>query len=208
MITLAFSKGRILRETLSIFKKAGYNFNTLLDDERKLKFEFKDLGFIVMLLKPFDVPVYVERGCADFGVVGKDVIMERKSDVLMLLDMNIGKCRISVAKPKTKIYEEKNRIKVGTKFTNIAKNFYENKGINADIIKLEGSVELAPLMGISDVIVDIVSSGETLRKNGLEEVEKICDISSYLIGNRNFFKANFQQAIKIINTIKEVVNGN
>jgi ATP phosphoribosyltransferase len=208
MVTLAFSKGRILKETLYIFKKAGYNFISLLDDERKLKFEFKDLGFIVMLLKPFDVPVYVERGSADFGVVGKDVLMERKSDVLMLLDMNIGKCRISVAKPKSKAYQERNRIKVGTKFTNIAKTFFGNKGINADIIKLEGSVELAPLMGISDVIVDIVSSGETLRKNGLEEVEKICDISSYLIANRNFFKTNFEQAIKIINTLREVVNGN
>lgn len=205
MISIALPKGRILKEVLPLFKKAGYDFSEILHDERKLKFELSQKGFIVMLLKPFDVPVYVERGSADIGVVGMDVLLERNSDVLNLLDLKLGICRVSVAKPKVKYFNWENGLRVGTKFPNISKKYFECKGINVDTIKLEGSVELAPITGISDVIVDIVSSGETLRKNGLEEIEKICDISSYLIMNRTFFKTRFTEACILVQKIKGAV---
>jgi len=205
MISIALPKGRILKEVLPVFKKAGYDFSEILNDDRRLKFEFVEKGFMVMLLKPFDVPVYVERGSADIGVVGLDVLLERNTDILSIIDLKLGICRISVAKPKEKVYELKNGLKVGTKFIKISKNFFESKGINVDLIKLEGSVELAPITKISDVIVDIVSSGETLKKNGLEEVEKIKDISSYLVMNRTFFKTRFKEACKFVNKIKKVV---
>jgi len=205
MISIALPKGRILKEVLPLFKKAGYDFSEILHDERKLKFELIQKGFIVMLLKPFDVPVYVERGSADIGVVGMDVLLERNSDVLNLLDLKLGICRVSVAKPKVKHFNWENGLRVGTKFPNISKKYFECKGINVDTIKLEGSVELAPITGISDVIVDIVSSGETLRKNGLEEIEKICDISSYLIMNRTFFKTRFTEACILVQKIKGAV---
>lgn len=205
MISIALPKGRILKEVLPLFKKAGYDFSEILHDERKLKFELSQKGFIVMLLKPFDVPVYVERGSADIGVVGMDVLLERNSDVLNLLDLKLGICRVSVAKPKVKHFNWENGLRVGTKFPNISKKYFECKGINVDTIKLEGSVELAPITGISDVIVDIVSSGETLRKNGLEEIEKICDISSYLIMNRTFFKTRFTEACILVQKIKGAV---
>ncbi|MCX7770098.1 MAG: ATP phosphoribosyltransferase [Proteobacteria bacterium] len=205
MIKVALPKGRILKEVLPLFEKAGYDFSEVLKDDRKLKFEMPDKGFVLILLKPFDVPVYVERGNADIGVVGLDVLMERNTDILNILDLKLGLCRISVAKPKNRFFELKMGLKVGTKFIKIAKDYFEKKGLNIDVIKLEGSVELAPLMGLSDLIVDIVSSGETLRKNGLEEVEKICDISSYLIMNRTFFKTRYKEATKFINKIKKVV---
>ncbi len=205
MVSIALPKGRILKEVLPLFKKAGYDFLEILHDDRKLKFEFNQKGFIVMLLKPFDVPVYVERGSADIGVVGLDILLERNSDVLNLLDLKLGICRVSVAKPKTKHFNWENGLRVATKFTNISKKYFEFKGINVDIIKLEGSVELAPITEISDVIVDIVSSGETLRKNGLEEIEKICDISSYLIMNRTFFKTRFKEACEVVQNIRGVI---
>lgn len=205
MISIALPKGRILKEVLPLFKKAGYDFSEILHDERKLKFELSQKGFIVMLLKPFDVPVYVERGSADIGVVGMDVLLERNSDVLNLLDLKLGICRVSVAKPKVKHFNWENGLRVGTKFPNITKKYFECKGINVDTINLEGSVELAPITEISDVIVDIVSSGETLRKNGLEEIEKICDISSYLIMNRTFFKTRFTEACILVQKIKGAI---
>lgn len=206
MISIALPKGRILKEVLPVFRASGFDFYEIMNDDRRLKFEFKDKGLMIMLLKPFDVPVYVERGSADIGVVGLDVLLERNCDVLSLLDLKLGICRVSVAKPKNKAVHWKNGLKVGTKFTTIAKRYFEGKGINIDLIKLEGSVELAPLTEVSDVIVDIVSSGETLRKNGLEEIEKICDISSYLIMNRTFFKTRFKEASHLIQRIKGVIN--
>lgn len=205
MISIALPKGRILKEVFPLFKIAGFDFSEIINDDRKLKFEFIDKGFMIMLLKPFDVPIYVERGSVDIGVVGLDVLLERNSDVLSVLDLKLGICRISVAKPKGKTIFWKNGLRVGTKFPIISKKFFEKKGINIDVIKLEGSVELAPITDVSDVIVDIVSSGETLRKNGLEEIEKICDISSYLIMNRTFFKTRFKEASQLIQKLKGVI---
>ncbi len=203
MITVALSKGRILKEEVALFRSAGLDISEVLKDDRSLMFPFPELSVNVMLLKPFDVPVYVEKGAADMGIVGKDVILEERCEVFSLLDLGIGKCRISVAKPKKGAESKDSKLRVGTKFPQIAKSFYEKKGINVDIIKLYGSIELAPLTGITDCIVDIVSTGETLRKNGLEEVEKICDISSYLIANRTSFKTKFPLMKKIVEELKK-----
>lgn len=205
MITIALSKGRILKEELSLFYNIGFDFSPIQKDDRKLFFDFPKEGFRIMLLKPFDIPVYVERGSADIGIVGKDVIMELCSDVLQILDLGIGKCRISLAgkSKKTNVFSKK--IKVGTKFPTIAKAFFNSLGKNVELIKLEGSIELAPLTGVTDFIVDIVSSGETLRKNGLIEIEKICDISSYLIANRTSFKIYFDEVNNLIKKLMKVV---
>lgn len=207
MITIALSKGRILKEEVALFKDANIDISDVLKDERRLLFTFPELNINVMLLKPFDVPVYVEKGAADLGIVGRDVVLEEKREVFSLLDLGIGKCRISVARPKKRFVSTEGKLRVGTKFPEITKSYYETNDMNVDIIKLYGSIELAPLTGITDCIVDIVSSGETLRKNGLEEVEKICDISSYLIGNRTSFKTKFNEVKRIIQGLKNVTGG-
>ncbi|GAB4432129.1 MAG: ATP phosphoribosyltransferase [bacterium] len=203
MVTIALSKGRILKEETAILKAAGIDISDVMKDDRKLLFDFPEIGVKIMLLKPFDVPVYVEKGAADLGIVGRDVILEEQCEVFSILDLGIGRCRISVAKPKAKAVVEGSKLRVGTKFPEITRSFYECKGMNVEIIKLYGSIELAPLTGITDCIVDIVSSGETLRKNGLEETEKICDISSYLIANRTSFKTKFSEIKKIVEGIKK-----
>lgn len=207
MVTIALSKGRILKEEVALFKDAKIDISDVLKDDRRLLFTFTELKINVMLLKPFDVPVYVEKGAADLGIVGRDVILEENREVFSLLDLGIGKCRISIAKPKKILQSVEGKLRVGTKFPEITKNYYESKGMNVDIIKLYGSIELAPLTGITDCIVDIVSSGETLRKNGLEEVEKICDISSYLIANRTSFKTKFNEVKRIIQGLQKVTGG-
>lgn len=196
MITIALSKGRILKEELFLLKSAGYDLDDVLKDERKLLFQFPNYNLSVILLKPFDVPVYVEKGSADLGMVGLDVIEEEGTDVLKLIDLKMGICRIVVAKPKKNIDIVPDKVRVGTKFPNITKSFYEKKELNIEIIKLYGSIELAPIVGISDYIVDIVSSGETLRKNGLIEVEEVLKVSSYLIGNKISFKTKFNEIKK------------
>ncbi|MCX7991386.1 MAG: ATP phosphoribosyltransferase [Proteobacteria bacterium] len=207
MITIALSKGRILKEELLLLKKAGYHLDDILKDERRLLFNFPQYEINVMLLKPFDVPIYVEKGSADLGMVGLDVIEEEKKDVLKLFELKMGICKIVVAKPKKTINNVNNpeKIKIGTKFPNITKEFYVKKGVDVEIIKLYGSIELAPIVGISDYIVDIVSSGETLRKNGLVEVEDVLKVSSYLIGNKVSFKTKFDKIKKIIDNIRKNV---
>ncbi len=205
MITIALPKGRLAQQTVELLKKVSLVDIDISDESRKLVMEDDKSSLRFLMVKPFDVPTYVEYGVADIGVVGMDVLLERNSDVLNLLDLKLGICRVSVAKPKVKHFNWENGLRVGTKFPNISKKYFECKGINVDTIKLEGSVELAPITGISDVIVDIVSSGETLRKNGLEEIEKICDISSYLIMNRTFFKTRFTEACILVQKIKGAV---
>ncbi len=205
MITIALSKGRILKEELALLRNAGYELDEILRDDRKLFFEFPEFNLNIMLLKPFDVPIYVEKGSADLGMVGLDVIYEEDRDILRLIDLNMGLCRMVVAKPKKNSRPVGDKVRVGTKFPNIAKAFYDRKGINVEIIKLYGSIELAPIVGLSDYIVDIVSSGETLRKNGLYEVEEVIRVSSYLIGNRVSFKTKFQDIKEVIERLKKAV---
>ena len=198
-MTIALPKGRVAEGVLEVFSKI---FNEEFKfSNRKLILEKK--GFKFLNVRNWDVATYVEKQAADIGVVGLDVITEKNSDVLELLDLNIGKCRVSVAGIKGVDYSNKTQIKVATKLENIAKSYFNSKGIPAKIIKLNGSIELAPLVGLSDVIVDIVETGNTLRENGLEEKEVIMYSSVRLIANKNSFILKKEKILDIVEKFKE-----
>ncbi|MEO1958019.1 MAG: ATP phosphoribosyltransferase [Nautiliaceae bacterium] len=198
---IALPKGRIADEVLGIFKRI---FNEDFKFENR-KLILKKAGFTFLNVRNWDVATYVERQAADIGVVGLDVITELRSDVLELLDLGFGKCRISVGGIKgDDSYKKKSEIVVATKLQNIAKEYFSKKGIPTQIIKLNGSIELAPLVGLSDVIVDIVETGNTLRENGLEEKEVIMHSSARLIANKNSFLLKKPQILKLIERIREV----
>lgn len=191
-LTIALPKGRILKETYKLFKAAGFDFSDLLHDDRKLLYEDPDTKLRFMILRNQDVPTYVEYGAADMGIAGKDVLIEQAKDLYEPLDLGIGACRMVVAEPQELKAHDNPRhwtnIRVATKYPSITKKHFLNKGIQAEIIKLYGSIELAPLLGLSERIVDLVQTGETLRKNGLVEVETIMQVSSKLVCNRASLK--------------------
>jgi len=198
-LTIALPKGRIADEVLGIFKKI---FNEDFEFENR-KLILKKAGFTFLNVRNWDVAVYVENQAADIGVVGFDVLSELESDVLELMDLGLGKCRVSVAGIKgNESYKDKTEIVVASKLQNIAKKYFSKKGIPASIIKLNGSIELAPLVGLSDVIVDIVETGSTLRENGLEEKETIMTSSARLIANKNSFIEKKEEIIEILERIK------
>lgn len=181
-LTIAMPKGRIFEEAYQLFIDAGFNLPAEISDSRKLIVEAPDERIQFILAKPMDVPVYVEHGVADIGIAGKDVLLEQHRDVHELLDLHISKCYIATAGlPNTVMNEIAPR--VATKYPAIATNFYKEKGEQVEIIELNGSIELAPMIGLADRIVDIVSTGQTLKENGLVEYEKIVDISSRIIVN-------------------------
>ena len=184
MIKIALPKGRLGDRAYSIFKKAGWYCPEMEEENRKLIFTNKEQDIQFFWSKPGDVGTYVERGAADIGVVGKDILQEDDTDVYELLDLGIGKCYMAVASMKGKDLDEPEILRVATKYPETAKRFFQSKGRDIDIIKLNGSIELAPLLGLSDVIVDIVETGTTLKENGLKEREKIADISARLIANK------------------------
>ena len=181
-LTIAMPKGRIFEEAYKLFVAAGFDLPKEINDSRKLIVEAPGERIQFILAKPMDVPVYVEHGVADIGIAGKDVLLEQQRDVHELLDLQISNCYIATAGlPNTKMNEIAPR--VATKYPTIATNFYKEKGEQVEIIELNGSIELAPMIGLADRIVDIVSTGQTLKENGLVEYEKIVDISSRLIVN-------------------------
>ncbi len=198
---IALPKGRIADEVLGIFKR-------IFDEDFKFenrKLILKKAGFTFLNVRNWDVATYVERQAADIGVVGLDVITELRSDVLELLDLGLGKCRISVGGIKGDDgYKKKSEIVVATKLQNITKEYFSKKGIPTQIIKLNGSIELAPLVGLSDVIVDIVETGNTLKENGLEEKEVIMHSSARLIANKNSFLLKKPQILELVDRIREV----
>ncbi len=199
-MTVALPKGRIANEVLAIFKKI---FNEDFEFESR-KLILKKAGFTFLNVRNWDVATYVEKQAADIGVVGFDVITELRSDVLELLDLGLGKCRISVGGIKgDESYKKKSEIVVASKLKNIAKEYFSKKGIPAQIIKLNGSIELAPLVGLSDVIVDIVETGSTLKENGLEEKEVIMHSSARLIANKNSFLTKKPQILELVERIRE-----
>jgi len=203
-MTIALPKGRIAQEVLDIFKKI---FDEDFEFENR-KLILKKAGFTFLNVRNWDVATYVEKQAADVGVVGLDVISELNSDVLELLDLGLGKCRVSVAGIKNDdSYKNKTQIKVASKLVNIAKNYFSKKGIPTEIIKLNGSVELAPLVGLSDVIVDIVETGGTLRENGMEEKEIIMYSSARLIANKNSFILKKDKILDLTQKIERVLNG-
>ena len=187
IINIALPKGRLGEKVYSMFENAGFDCPAIKETNRKLIFENKQKGLRFFWVKPSDVAIYVERGAADIGVAGKDILLEYCPDVYELLDLNIGKCRMAVAAKNDFCDDNSRTLKVATKFSNIAKNYYAGKCRDIDIIHLNGSIEIAPILGLSDVIVDIVETGKTLKENNLEPFETIVPISARLISNKASF---------------------
>lgn len=187
MMTIALPKGRMGDKVYSLFEKIGYGCREMKEDNRKLVFtsENRSVGFV--LVKPSDVAVYVERGAADIGVVGKDVLLETQPDVYEILDLGVGKCRIAVAGKTDGTFDPSLPLKVATKYPNITKKYYDSIGRQIDIIELHGSIELAPILGMSDVIVDIVETGATLRENNLDVIDVIGESSARLIAGKSAY---------------------
>ena len=184
MVNIALPKGRLGEGVYALFEKAGYGCPAIREKNRKLIFENTDAGVSYFWVKPSDVAIYVERGAADLGVAGKDMLLEYKPDVYELLDLNMGRCRMCVAAPEGFAPDDRRTLRVATKFGRIARAHYAKKGRDIDIIHLNGSIEIAPIIGLSDVIVDIVETGTTLRENHLEVLETIVPLSARLIANR------------------------
>ena len=183
MLNIALPKGRLGEKAYQMLKNSGYECPTIEDPGRKLIFENREAGVRYFWVKPSDVAIYVERGAADLGIVGKDILLEYDPDVYELLDLNMGRCRMAVAGPKDFRDPVGRTLKVATKFPNIARTYYNSKCRDIDIIHLNGSIELAPILGLSDVIVDIVETGKTLIENDLMVHEEIVPISARLIAN-------------------------
>ena len=188
MLNIALPKGRLGEKVYAMFEQAGFDCPAIKETNRKLIFENPENGVRYFWVKPSDVAIYVEHGVADIGVAGKDILLEYEPDVYELLDLDIGKCRMAVA-AKADFYDDPQRtLRVATKFSNIARNYYRSQGRDIDIIHLNGSIEIAPILGLSDVIVDIVETGTTLKENNLEVVETILPISARLIANKSGFR--------------------
>ncbi len=188
MLNVALPKGRLGEKVYDMFEAAGFECPSIRDGGRKLIFENEAAGVRYFWAKPSDVAIYVERGAADIGVVGKDILVEYSPNVYELLDLNIGRCRMAVAGPKNFSDDSSRPLRVATKFSHIAADYYAGQGRDIDIIHLNGSIEIAPILGLSDVIVDIVETGTTLRENDLEVKETIMPISARLIANKAGFR--------------------
>ena len=188
MLNIALPKGRLGEKVYAMFKAAGFPCPSIEEQNRKLIFENEEVGVRYFWVKPSDVAIYVERGAADIGVAGKDILLEYRPRVYELLDLDIGKCRMAVAAQKTFRDDPTRTLRVATKFSRIARDYYSSLGRDIDIIHLNGSIEIAPILGLSDVIVDIVETGTTLKENDLEVIETIVPISARLIANTSSFK--------------------
>ena len=204
MLNIALPKGRLGEKVYSMFEEAGFECPSIKENNRKLTFENAEKGVRYFWVKPSDVAIYVERGAADIGVCGKDILLEYKPDVYELLDLHTGVCKVAVAAPAD-FRDNRSR---ATKFANIAKAHYASVGREIDIIHLNGSIELAPILGLSDVIVDIVETGRTLVENGLEVVEDVVPVSARLIANKASSKFKGEMIDKIAAEIAKIVEEN
>ena len=205
MLNIALPKGRLGERVYNMFAKAGFECPALLENSRKLIFENEEVGVRYFWVKPSDVAIYVERGAADIGVCGKDILLEYSPNVYELLDLNTGKCRMAVAAKKGFRDDTEKTLKVATKFSNIARAHYASLGRDIDIIHLNGSIEIAPILGLSDVIVDIVETGTTLKENDLEVIETVVPISARLIANKASFKFKGEDIERLKNHIAEQI---
>ena len=208
MLNVALPKGRLGEKVYAMFEAAGFECPSIKENNRKLIFENEEKQVRYFWVKPSDVAIYVERGAADIGVAGKDILLEYNPDIYELLDLNLGKCRMAVAAPDDFYDDGNRRLKVATKFTNIAADYYASIGREIDIIKLNGSIEIAPILKLSDVIVDIVETGTTLKENNLSVKSTIVPISARLIANKLSFKFKGTQIEKIVQSIREQVKAN
>ena len=198
MLNVALPKGRLGEKAYAMFEKAGFECPSIKENNRKLIFENEDTGVRYFWVKPSDVAIYVERGAADVGIVGKDILLEYEPEVYELLDLNMGKCRMAVAAMEGFRDDTRSALRVATKFANIAGQYYRSKGRDIDIIHLNGSIEIAPILGLSDVIVDIVETGTTLRENNLSVIETIVPISARLISNKASYKFKNEQINRVV----------
>lgn len=204
-LTLALSKGRILNDTLPLLADAGIALTEDVEASRKLIFTTTHPDVRVLILRASDVPTYVEHGAADFGVAGKDVLLEHgASNLYELLDLNIAKCRLMTAGVKGQPLPHR-RLRIATKYVNVARRYFASQGVQVDIIKLYGSMELAPLVGLGDLIVDVVDTGNTLRANGLEPRDEICQVSSRLVVNQVSYKRKFPLFAPILQQLQDSV---
>jgi len=198
MLNIALPKGRLGEKVYGMFEKAGFECPSIRENNRKLIFENEAAGVRYFWVKPSDVAIYVERGAADIGVAGKDILLEYAPDVYELLDLDTGKCRMAVAAKADFRDDPERTLKVATKFSNIARSYYASLGRDIDIIHLNGSIEIAPILGLSDVIVDIVETGTTLKENNLVVMETIVPISARLIANKASYQFRTAQIQKIM----------
>ena len=205
MVNVALPKGRLGDQVYDMFEEAGYSCPDIRSDSRKLFFENQEKGIRFFWVKPSDVAVYVGRGAADIGIAGKDILAEHRPDVYELLDLKVGVCRMMIAAPKDFRDNTDMTLRVATKFPNIAERYYAGKSRDIDIIELHGSIELAPLLGLSDVICDIVETGNTLKANGLIPFEEVLPISARLIANKSNFKFKTKEIEQITDALAEVV---
>jgi ATP phosphoribosyltransferase len=203
MINIALPKGRLGEKAYSVFEAAGYECPSIKEENRKLIFENEEKGVRYFWVKPSDVVIYVERGAADIGIAGRDIILEYSPDIYELADLGMGKCRMAVAAKKDFCDNRDRTLRVATKFPNIAKKYYNSQSREIDIIKLNGSIELAPILGLSDVIVDIVETGKTLYENDLEPRETIVDISARLVANKVSYKFKNAEITRMCASISE-----
>ncbi len=205
MINVALPKGRLGEKIYDAFERAGYECPSIKESGRKLIFENAEKGVRYFWVKPSDVSIYVERGAADIGVCGKDILAEYAPSVYELLDLKAGLCRMAVAAKKGFYDDGRNTLKVATKFVNVAKAYYACKCREIDIIHLNGSIELAPILGMADVIVDIVETGTTLKENDLEVLETVFPISARLIANKSSFQFKTQEIEKIVEELRKII---
>ena len=205
MINIALPKGRLGERAYKVFEAAGYECPSIHEENRKLIFENAEVGVRYFWVKPSDVVIYVERGAADIGIAGKDIILEYKPDIYELLDLGMGKCRMAVAAKKDFCDRRDRTLRVATKFPNIAREFYNKQSREIDIIKLNGSIELAPILELSDVIVDIVETGKTLYENDLEPKQDIVDISARLVANKVSHKFKNARICEMCEKIEAII---
>lgn len=206
-LSIALTKGRLEKQTVSMLEELGYGIEALKDKGRALVFKDSIEDIQYFLVKSNDCITYVNHGVADIGVVGKDTILENENDNYELLDLKIGKCKFIVASlPKNKLFSKVGHIKIGTKYPTVAKQYFLSKGMDVEIIKIDGSVELAPILGLCDGIVDIMETGTTLRENGLVVLDTVCDISARVIVNKASFKLKHSEVMKVIEDLSRKVN--
>ncbi|WP_084821864.1 ATP phosphoribosyltransferase [Bacillus sp. SA1-12] len=206
VLTIAMPKGRIFEEAVEMLRKAEYQLPPEFDESRKLIIDVLNENIRFILAKPMDVVTYVEHGVADVGIAGKDVMLEEEGDVYEVLDLNISECYLAVAGlPNAKLDDV--APKVATKYPKVASSYFREQGEQVEIIKLNGSIELAPLIGLADRIVDIVSTGRTLKENGLIELERICDITSRLIVNPVSYRMKDEQIDELVERLSKVIGG-
>ena len=206
MLNIALPKGRLGEKVYGMFERAGFECPAIHEENRKLFFENEALGLRYFWVKPSDVAIYVARGAADIGVAGKDILLEYRPDVYELLDLGVGKCRMCVAGPKDFKDDPARTLRVATKFSHIATDYYTAIGRDIDVIGLNGSIELAPILGLSDVIVDIVETGKTLAENGLTVLETVCPISARLVANPASYRFKTEEIDTLARRLAEQIS--